>query len=125
LKKFISLSKIREALPGIFEGIVACIVPFLKAVVLVCALTGFLYLADFFLNKPHEQASKREPMRGVYLNIVLDDSRLVRCRTIDRTQPSCTMISDCDDDVDRCVVTFEILHRLPGPSDFLPTEAGD
>lgn len=57
-----------------------------------------------------------------FKNIVLDESRLVRCKTIDRSQPSCTMLSDCDDEVDRCVVTFEILNRPMTAGDYLPTE---
>jgi hypothetical protein len=57
-----------------------------------------------------------------YQNIILDESRLVRCRTIDRSQPACTLLSDCEDRVDRCVVTFEILRRPGRLSDFLPEE---
>jgi hypothetical protein len=115
----------REAAPAAFEALISATIPLFKAAVLICAITGFLYLAEFFITRKPPESSPRPPLSGVYMNIVLDDSRLVRCRTIDRTQPSCTLISDCDDDVDRCVVTFEILRRLPGPADHLPLDAAD
>lgn len=63
--------------------------------------------------------------RAEYQNIILDDATVVRCRVISRGHGACTLLSDCDDFVDRCVATFEILRREPRSGEVLPTEKGD
>lgn len=93
---------------------------FCKGLIGVLAIIGFLYTWNEVSE--HRPAVEERPE---FKNIILDDARLVRCRTIDRSKPACTLISDCDDQVDRCVVTYEVIHRSLGPADALPTDPAD
>lgn len=93
----------------------------LRAAAVLCFLAGALWFTIWIKNYDQPAPTPKVPFDG-YQNIILDESKLVRCRVVDRSQPSCTMLSDCDDGVDRCVGTFEILRRPASPGDYLPTE---
>jgi hypothetical protein len=91
-----------------------------KGIIVVLAILGFLYTWTEVSGTAPVAETQAE-----FKSIILDDARLVRCRTIDRSQPSCTLLKDCDDEVERCVITYEVIHRSLGPADHLPLDTAD
>jgi len=81
---------------------------------------GTLFLLALYSVQSAER--RQNIWEGPPVTIALDETRLVRCGKIDRGQPSCTMLSECDDQVDRCVITFEIFRRPVLPGELEPAD---
>lgn len=89
----------------------------------VLLFAGALFLQA--LNATKYAESRMYVWEGPPVDIALDETKLVRCGKIDRSQPSCTMLSECDDQVDRCVITFEIFRRPVLPSELEPADQSE
>jgi len=73
------------------------------------AVAGTLFI--FAMHSVQSAESRKNTWEGSPVPIILDQSILVQCGRIDRSHPSCTLISKCDDGVDRCVTSYEIIRQ--------------
>lgn len=92
----------------------------LQTACLVGVVLGAVWIATTRETKPVVAPNES----GDWLNVLFDETQLVRCKSfVDRG--SCVQFVGCEDKVERCVLTFEILRRPIGPADYLPTEGND
>lgn len=94
------------------------------AMLQTACLVGVVLGAVWFATTREQKPAVTPEESGGWLNVLFDETQLVRCKSfVDRG--SCVQFVGCEDKVERCVVTFEILRRPIGPADYLPTEGKD
>jgi hypothetical protein len=117
LKHFIDFSKIATGLEFLGSAAWAFVSALSRLLTALLLIVGLGHMIQYYgLPK------RFSPPPAPYQNILLDDNLLIRCRNIDRGQSSCTLLSDCQDGVDRCVITYEVLRQLTGLDDPQPEE---